>query len=349
MTERPSFELKRFAWAAPDRLDLSGVFSGVAHELAGEPSLVVRGSGGEHRLPAIADSIAGSLEDDWAATFAWQEVPEAFDEAQLEFAGGLSVVLPQPGKRALRRQVLEVHGINGHATAEPEVEASAAQEAAPEEMAPETPAPETPAPETPAPEPPPAAADSLRVQAELLATEERLRQSQTAVQQAQAELERARADLAAEREGRRADGERFQQVLQTFRAAAEEAVSAEQGAAAQLGTDLREAQEALDAATASRAEAEAQLAPLRERVAELEQSAVRIDAMRDEREEAREQASAAVAEAAELRAALEEAEGKAKAAHAELAAVRSALDGARADAQRLLGHLTPDTEPAADA
>ena len=127
MTERPSFELKRFAWAAPDRLDLSGVFFGVAHEPAGEPSLVVRGSGGEHRRPAIADSITGSLEDHWAATFAWQEVPEAFDEAQLEFPGGLTVVLPQPGKRALRRQVLEVHGTNGHEAAEPEVEASAAE------------------------------------------------------------------------------------------------------------------------------------------------------------------------------------------------------------------------------
>jgi len=337
MNERPSFELKRFAWAAPDRLDLSGVFSGVADEPAGEPSLVVRGSGGEHRLPAIADSISGSLEDDWAATFAWQEVPEAFDEAQLEFPSGLTVVLPQPGERALRRQVLEVHGINGHEPAEPEVEASAAEDEAPE------------AREAREPEPAPAGPDSLRLQAALLATEERLHESQTAAQQAQAELERAHADLAAEREGRSADGERFVQMLETFRASAEDAVSAEQSAAAQLGTDLRAAQEALDAAMAARAEAEARLAPLRERVAELEEAAMQIDALRAERDEAREQASAAVAEAAGLRTALEAAEGKAQAVHAELAAARGALDGARADAQRLLGHLTADTESAAGA
>jgi hypothetical protein len=96
MTEPPSFELTRFAWATPDQLDVSGVFNGLDGEQPGAPALVVRGSNGEHRLPAV--SVSGDPADGarWTAAFAWQEVPDEVEDARLEFEGGLRVELPPP-------------------------------------------------------------------------------------------------------------------------------------------------------------------------------------------------------------------------------------------------------------
>ena len=88
--------------------------------------------------------------------------------------------------------------------------------------------------------------EALHLQAALLTAEERAREEHAAAQQAGAELARVQQDLAAERAGRAADAERFRETLERFRVAADEAVASEQGAAAQLGTDLREAHDALD-------------------------------------------------------------------------------------------------------
>src|ERR671931_1403071 len=62
-TEPPSFELTRFAWAAPDRLDVSGVFVGLDGKPAGAPTLVVRGGDREQRLPAVEGSVSGDPAD----------------------------------------------------------------------------------------------------------------------------------------------------------------------------------------------------------------------------------------------------------------------------------------------
>ena len=211
---QPSFELKRFTWAAPDRLDLAGIFSGLGADPPGAASLLVTGAAGEHRLSADAGSTPPADHDQWAATFTWQEPPVAFEAARLELNGGRHVELPPPGaRRALRRQVFEVHG--------------------PDEDAGRDASAESPI-------------EALRLQAALLTAEEHAREEHAAAQQAGAELARARQDLAAERASRAADAERFRETLERFRVAADEAVASEQDAAKQQGTDLHEAHQALD-------------------------------------------------------------------------------------------------------
>jgi hypothetical protein len=338
MNDRPSFELKGFNWAAPDRLDVSGVFDGLGARSTGDPTLVVNGAGGAHRLPAVAGSVSGPPTDSapWEAAFAWQEVPVAFEEASLEFEGGVRVELPQPGpRRTLLRHRIEVQ-LPGEeapidltptdAPAEPEAEPEAAK----------------------ALEPAPTTAEGLRIQAEAIAAEEKAREAETAARQARAELARVSEDLAEEREGRSADAERFHQVLERYRSSAEAAVAAAQDAAARLGSELREANEALEAEQAARNAMESELEPLRLRVATLERSATEADGIRAQLEEAREQAQTAAAEAAGLHSALEAAEGETQAVRAELATARGALDDARADAQRLLEHLVPGNETSGD-
>jgi hypothetical protein len=249
--QQPSFELKRFTWAAPDRLDVAGTFSGLGEAPAGAASLLVTGAAGEHRLSADADSPPPGDDEQWAATFTWQEPPVAFDAARLELDGGLCVELPPPGaRRALRRQVFEVHGSD-------------------EDAGQDTPA------ESPI--------EALHLQAALLTAEEHAREQQAAAQQAGAELARVQQDLAAERASRAADAERFRETLERFRVAADEAVASEQGAAAQLDTDLREAHEALDGLHAELEQSRQEAAQLR---SELEDAALQTRAARADHEKA---------------------------------------------------------------
>jgi hypothetical protein len=303
-------------WAAPDRLDLSGTFTGLDDEPAGEPELVVDGATGVHRLPAVAGSASGPPAGTWEAAFAWREAPEGFERARLEFANGIGVELPPPAaKRSLRRQVIDVQ-LPGEDGADPAADGPIGDAMTDAEAEPTV----EPVAETPG------AADGLRLQAALLAAEETAREAEAAARQAETELTRARDDLATEREGRRVDAERFRQRLDGFQASAADAVTAEQ---------------------AARRDTESQLEPLRERIAALEQAAADADAMRADLDDAREQAQEAGAEAARLRGALEAAEGQAQAARAELAASRSALDEVREDAERLLRHLVPGDEGSA--
>jgi hypothetical protein len=104
-----TFTLERFAWDAPDRLAVSGWFSGTAP--ADAPVLVVHGAERKHRLPAVPDSFPSSLEDGrpWRAAFAWQGTPAAFDVAELELGADSVVELPRPGSsHGLGDEVLEV-------------------------------------------------------------------------------------------------------------------------------------------------------------------------------------------------------------------------------------------------
>jgi hypothetical protein len=81
-----TLELERFAWGGPDRLQVSGKFTGLGEVPPDAPVLVVCGPQRTHRLPALPDSLSGSREDGnpWSAEFAWQEPPVAFEEATLE-------------------------------------------------------------------------------------------------------------------------------------------------------------------------------------------------------------------------------------------------------------------------
>src|SRR3954453_22978746 len=75
-----AFDLERFAWEAPDRLEVSGRFSGLDGKRPAPPILVVHGADGTHRLATVPGSVSGSPKDGrwWRAAFAWQEPPTAF-------------------------------------------------------------------------------------------------------------------------------------------------------------------------------------------------------------------------------------------------------------------------------
>ena len=315
----PIFELARFAWGAPDRLELSGKFIGLPDVPADDPMLVISGVDGVHRLPVVSDSSSGPPEDGgrWDAVFAWQEAPVAFEGAKLEFGSGIVVELPEPSSRRTRsrRQTLKVAQERGDTGHRPRRADGPPREAAG----------------------PGVGVLRLRVQADLLATQQTLHELQGELQRTQEELTRVRDDLASEREQRRADTERFHQGLTEMRDVAAQALTDEQSAAEQLGVELQEARgtiEAkdaalagldaqLEAATAKHAEAEteagAEIAALRARLATLERAGEEVD---------------------QLRAELEATRARADGARAQLDGARSAVEEARSDAERLLGRLS---------
>src|SRR5690348_10320235 len=78
-----TFELDRFAWAAPDRMELAGRFAGI-DDAPGDAILVVRGTDRVQRLPAVPETEPPEAGGRWRAAFAWLEAPAAFDGATLE-------------------------------------------------------------------------------------------------------------------------------------------------------------------------------------------------------------------------------------------------------------------------
>jgi hypothetical protein len=95
-----SFELKRFVWATPDRLEIDGRFVGLGDAPHGDPMLVLRGNKRTHRLPAVAaDDLPGDGER-WHAAFEWLEPPTAFETAELELGDELVIELPEPSRDA---------------------------------------------------------------------------------------------------------------------------------------------------------------------------------------------------------------------------------------------------------
>jgi hypothetical protein len=103
-SEGATFELERFAWAAPDRLELSGAFTGLPDVSAAAPVLVIVGDDRVHRLPTVPGSVAGPPEDGrrWRAAFAWHGPPIAFDVAELQLGSDLVIELPGPAPRRAR-------------------------------------------------------------------------------------------------------------------------------------------------------------------------------------------------------------------------------------------------------
>ncbi len=91
-----TFELERFVWATPDRLEIDGRFVGLGDEPLADPVLVLHGEDRTHRLAAVTDGVVGGNGGHWHAAFAWQEAPTAFGTAQLELGEELFVELPQP-------------------------------------------------------------------------------------------------------------------------------------------------------------------------------------------------------------------------------------------------------------
>jgi hypothetical protein len=180
-----TFELRRFGWATPDRLEIDGRFVGLGEAPAGEPVLVLRGAESTQRLTAVTESTASDAADgeDWHAAFAWQETPTAFDVAELELGDDLVVELPKPrlDSEESGPEVLDVRRRGGR--------------------------------------------ESLRMQAELLALRSELAEVAAGLQRSDEDLARARADLETERAARAADADRFRAGLAEMQEAADEAVA----------------------------------------------------------------------------------------------------------------------------
>ena len=344
-TAAPTFELERFEWGAPDRLEVSGTFGGLRDAPAdGSPVLIVSAGERMHRLPAVPDSLAGPPEEGrlWRAAFAWQDAPVAFDVAELQLGADIVVQLPEPGAKrpASRPRVLEVRTARAGGGGDARRETGEAARDAHGKRASERSDGNGRRELAGSPREDGSAGDGAeRVgsQVELLAAQEQVREVGAALQQTQEELTRARDDLRAERERHAGDRERFREGLAKVQESAEEALAVEQSATQRLGGDLREAQDAIDAKDAAleelRGKLEAAVAALTQQESKAQ---AEIDALR-ERMAALERAGE---EADQLRSELERRGTQADEARAGLENARSAVKEARTDAERLLGRLT---------
>ena len=184
-----TLELERFAWGAPDRLEVAGTFTGLEEPDAAPPILVLSGAGRTHRLRAGDD--AGTPEDGrpWEAAFVWEDAPVAFDSAVLHLGGDLAVDLPEPGDEDAGRLELPAR------LAGPEPDAQVA------------------------------GVDRLELEADALTAREELREAQAGIRRVEDELARAQADLELERHERAADATRFREGVAKLRATAAEAVA----------------------------------------------------------------------------------------------------------------------------
>jgi hypothetical protein len=94
-----AFELARFGWSEPGRLEVVGRWSGLEGRRLGRPVLTVEAGGHRRRLTALrGGQRAGSGE--WRATFVCDDDPEAITGVVLELGRRLVVDLPPPKKRS---------------------------------------------------------------------------------------------------------------------------------------------------------------------------------------------------------------------------------------------------------
>lgn len=268
-----TFELERFEWAAPDRLQLAGTFAGLAGADTDAPTLVVHGAEHTHRLAAVADEQTEPPQDGrrWTATFAWAEAPEAFNAAELHLGPDVALELPEPrpGPRPFGGRQLKARQTRARSNGAERNGAGGAVE-------------------------------RLHLQGELVAAQEEAHERHAAAERAEEELNRARRDLEAERRRHAVDAERFRDSLASVRASAEEVVAAEQRTGEELRAQvaardeqLGELRTQLEAAVAARAEADAEAEALRDGLAAMKDSAARNEELTSELELARAQVETA--------------------------------------------------------
>jgi len=94
-----AFEVERFEWTSPDRLELVGRWSGLRGHRFLRPTLDVVVDGERRRMLADLEHKPWAPDDgqDWIATFTWRGDPASFDEAELTVSPELAVQLPAPG------------------------------------------------------------------------------------------------------------------------------------------------------------------------------------------------------------------------------------------------------------
>ena len=106
-TRSATFELERFEWTAPDRLEVVGRWFGVRGLRFMRPALDLRGDDGHHRLLALLEHKPWATEDgeEWIAAFACEDGPVEFGEAELAVAPSVSVELPRArGSRSRQKR-----------------------------------------------------------------------------------------------------------------------------------------------------------------------------------------------------------------------------------------------------
>jgi hypothetical protein len=95
------FEIERFEWVAPDRIEILGVWAGVRGRRFMRPTLVLEKDGQRKRLLAMLEHKPWAADDgtDWIAAFAWEGPIVKLDAAELNVAPGLDLKLPAPRMR----------------------------------------------------------------------------------------------------------------------------------------------------------------------------------------------------------------------------------------------------------
>src|SRR3954454_21009569 len=98
-----SFELARFEWVDPTRLEVEGTWNGVSR-LRARATLVIEVDGRRRRLKALPGET-GSPEH-WSAAFGWdgEDIPR-LQGAELEIGRGIVVDLPRPRSSKARAQL----------------------------------------------------------------------------------------------------------------------------------------------------------------------------------------------------------------------------------------------------
>ena len=97
------FELERFGWTAPGRLEVVGRWSGLSGRRLGRPVLTLEVAGHRRRFTALPGGhLAPTESEQWRAAFAFEGEPEDVTSAELEIGRRLVVDLPRPRRRRRR-------------------------------------------------------------------------------------------------------------------------------------------------------------------------------------------------------------------------------------------------------
>jgi hypothetical protein len=280
-----SFELERFAWSEPGRLEVIGRWTGLEGRRLGRPVLRLEANGRRRRLTAMPGGhLVPSDSSEWRASFAYDGDPEQVGAVVLE-VGRLSVDLPAPRRRRRRPGEAGIERLRGELDAErrlrKEAEATLAER-----------------------------------DAELLSLRE---EADAALAEREAELEALRSQSGEVEEGR----ERLQAEVDAAREALAASEEDRERLRTDLGIRDEELEIARDEARTARTEAEARLAAeraaatdVREKLAtarEEAQSTITAEAQETERLRA------------DLEAAREETERTVEAERAETARLREEL------------------------
>src|SRR4051812_19751747 len=288
-----SFELARFEWVDPTRLEVEGTWNGVSR-LRARATLVIEVDGRRRRLKALPGE-PGSPEPGWAAFGGDGEDIPRLQGAELEIGRGIVVDLPRPRSSKARAQ-LPKEPIP--ATTRDDKDAGPGRAEAERIIA---------------------ALDSARAEAE------EARETLTRVRAERDELRAGSADLDALRaRAKEADGLRAELEALRARAAEADSLRAQQ-------EDLRARAEEADTLRAEREELLRRAEDADELRNEQEGLRSEYQDLLDERDTLREEAQvlrARAAEADQLHAEQDDLRAQAEAAAGELAALRAQLDEA---------------------